>query len=108
MNLFEIPKNLPKEEWTEILALQGDFRIERILSNGQISPEGFSYDQTEDEWVLLMQGRAKIQFDEEDDKSEIELIAGDFIQIPAHKKHHVTYTSSKVPCIWFCIFKKVD
>ena len=52
MNLFDIPEQLPEQELTEIL-LTGKTRIERIVSNGQTS--GW-YDQTEDEWVCVLQG----------------------------------------------------
>ena len=52
MNLFQIPKNLPEQELTEIL-LDGSTRIERIVSSGQTSDW---YDQTEDEWVCVLSG----------------------------------------------------
>ena len=39
-------------------------RIETILSFGNSSPDGFWYCQHEDEWVLLTNGNAKIQFED--------------------------------------------
>ncbi len=58
MNLFaDLPHNLP-EELVEVLAENKQVRIERIVSTGHVSPEGFWYDQDEDDWVCLMQRRA--------------------------------------------------
>ena len=58
MNLFEnIPESAPEEVLTELLSAEG-VRIERIVSFGQASPEGFWYDQIEDEWILLLEGSA--------------------------------------------------
>jgi len=45
MNVFNI-ENVPnKKELIEILAESKNVRIERIISSGQISPEGFLYDR---------------------------------------------------------------
>jgi hypothetical protein len=44
-NLFaEIPADLPEELFQTLLSTP-DFRIERIVSHGHASPEGFWYDQ---------------------------------------------------------------
>lgn len=51
-----IPDRLPDELVTE-LAGNGHVRIERIVSWGQASPEEGWYDQSEDEWVLLLKAR---------------------------------------------------
>ena len=89
------------EEITEIIT-QGNFlRIERIFSFGQTTPDGFWYDQSEHEFVLVLQGEAKILFE---DKQEQLFKTGDYIHIPAHVKHRVTYTSSEPVCIWLAIF----
>ena len=57
-NIFaHIPAQLP-EEFIEEIASRGQVRIERILSRGHCSAEGFWYDQSWDEWVLLVQGAA--------------------------------------------------
>ena len=50
-NLFEdLPSDLSKEV-IEILAQSKNIRIERIVSFGQSSPDGFWYDQEQAEWV---------------------------------------------------------
>ena len=57
-NLFgKIPESLP-EELFETLAESPDVKIERIVSRGQITPEGEWYDQSKDEWVVLLSGKA--------------------------------------------------
>jgi cupin 2 domain-containing protein len=91
----------PTEEVTEILLQRPDLRVERIISTGQASPPGFWYDQEEDEWVSVVQGEAALQWE---DGSRAELGAGDWVLIPAHKKHRVERTSSKPPCVWLAIF----
>lgn len=98
-NLFEIPVSENTDEFSEILA-QGDIRIERIVSTGQITPEDQWYDQEVDEWVALLNGEARILFE---NSEEITLRKGDYILIKAHEKHRVTYTSTDPPCVWLAI-----
>ena len=98
MNIF---KNIPESlagELAETAAQFGNVRIERIVSEGQTS--GW-YDQDEDEWVCLLQGKAEITF--ENNKKNA-LKSGDTLFIPAHRKHMVSYTSKNPKCIWLCVF----
>lgn len=62
MNLFDIEKIPNPEELTTILAESKNVRIERIISFEQTSPEGFWYDQDENEFVALIQGEAVITY----------------------------------------------
>jgi len=100
MNLFDINKIPNNNELIEILAESENFRIERIISSGHFSPEGFWYDQNENEFVALLQGEAIITF--EDGSTKIK--AGDTVVIPAHKKHRVDFTCINPPCVWLCVF----
>lgn len=102
MNLFDdVPEALP-EELTQIL-LQGPCaRIERIVSRGHVSPEGFWYDQEEHEWVLLLQGNARLQFTE--GLPEIEMRRGDHLIIPARRRHRVAWTDPMRDTIWLAVF----
>jgi cupin 2 domain-containing protein len=78
MNLLStIPASLP-EEITETLVHTKSFRIERTVSHGHASPEGFWYDQDQIEFVLLIQGAARLRFEEK----VIEMKASDWINIP--------------------------
>ena len=84
-----IPNNLP-DEFVDILAEGKNFRLERIVSKGHTSPKGFWYDQVENEFVLLLKGEAEILF--EDDTKPVTLSEGDYLNIPAQKKHRVEWT----------------
>ena len=56
--------NKGEETFSEILARPG-LKIERIISQGQISPPGFWYDQAWNEWVIVLKGTATLQFEHE-------------------------------------------
>jgi hypothetical protein len=51
------------EELVQILVQRPNVRIERIVSIGQASPEGFWYDQNQVEFVVLLQGSAQLCFE---------------------------------------------
>ena len=100
MNLLtNLPTNLPEELTT--VFLKGDqARIERIISTGHKSPPDFCYDQPESEWVLVLQGSARLQFEHR----VVELLPGDSINIAAHQKHRVEWTSPDEPTVWLAVF----
>ncbi len=84
-NLLEqLPRQLDQEQ-IETLVEYPALRIERIVSTGQSSPDGFWYDQNEHEWVTLLSGAATLEFE---DRS-VGLRPGDQWLIPAHCKHRV-------------------
>jgi cupin 2 domain-containing protein len=100
-NLYaNIPDKIPEEIFEDILR-SDKFRIERIISKGHKSPEGFWYDQDENEFVLLLRGEAKLGFE---DGSIADLKEGDYLVIPAHLKHRVESTSEETETIWLAIF----
>jgi len=105
-NIFSFPSSIPEELVKTIYSNDSNssIRIERIVSAGQVSSEGFWYDQDEDEWVLLISGEARLAYD--DGSADIFLKAGDYIMIPAHRRHRVEYTSAAPPCVWVCVFIK--
>jgi len=101
-NLFQnLPAKLPAE-LVETLAENQHTRIERIISTGQTSPADFWYDQHEHEWVVVLQGEAKLLFDGE--AEPIHLKTGDYINIPSQRKHRVEWTSTDEPTIWLAVF----
>lgn len=75
--------------------------IERIVSDGHSSPEGFWYDQPRDEWVMVLQGSAGLLV--EGNAEAVKLTAGDWLVIPAHKKHRVEWTDSSEQTIWLAV-----
>lgn len=104
-NLFQIPVQLSStEEYFEQVLASPSCRVERIISTGHSSPEGFWYDQDEDEWVALLQGTAELSFD---DGSSVSLAAGDHLLIEAHRRHRVERTSIDPPCVWLAVHGKL-
>ena len=101
-NLFANVPNHAHEELTDVLIKNRSVRVERIVSTGQSSPDGFWYDQTETEWVVLLSGEASLQF--ENRTGLINLKQGDFIEIPAGVRHRVDSTSKAEATIWLAIF----
>lgn len=100
-NLFSaIRANAPEEEIRELMMLPGA-RIERIVSTGQSSPEGFWYDQAFAEWVVLLVGAARVSVEGED--APRLLGAGDYLFIPARTKHRVDWTDPDGPTIWLAV-----
>lgn len=99
-NLFDqLPSNLPEELFNTLLDT-GNVRIERIVSQGHASPEGFWYDQDEHEWVVVLRGAARLSVE-----GEIkELKQGDFLNILSHQKHRVEWTTPDGPTIWLAVF----
>jgi len=98
MNIFDLPPLPLPEELTTILAENGTVRIGRIVSTGQVS--GW-YDQTETEFVVLLEGEAVIEFE---GNRRVAMSKGDTLLIEPHERHSVRYTSSVPPCVWLCVF----
>ena len=88
------------EQFSELLKRPG-LRIERIVSTGQCSPPGFWYDQPDGEWVLLIQGSARLRFADEPEARTLN--PGDFTDIAAHRRHRVDWTAPGQPTIWLAI-----
>lgn len=97
--LANLPGELPEEIFETVLQTQ-QIKIERIISKGQKSEEGFWYDQDQAEWVLVLKGQAQLEFEEE----IIKLTAGDYLNIEAHQKHRVKWTTPDEETIWLAVF----
>jgi cupin 2 domain-containing protein len=94
-----LPPHLP-EELIQTLLSTTNVHIERIVSHGHCSPEGFWYDQDTHEWVLLISGAGRLRFEGEE---AFAMAVGDFVNIPAHKRHRVGWTDPKQATIWLAI-----
>ena len=101
-NLFELyPLSVQREEQFDILIesgqleIPGGFRLERILSFGQTTPEGQWYDQDWAEWVAVIRGMAILAYE---NGETITLRMGDHLVIPPNRRHRVTFTSDD--CFW--------
>jgi cupin 2 domain-containing protein len=101
-NLFQQVPEAVRDEFVEVLASGNNVRIERIVSQGHSSPVGFWYDQDQSEWVVVLQGEAKLLI--EGSSGPMHLVPGDHLLIPAHQKHRVEWTSPNKPTIWLAVF----
>ena len=100
-NLLQPPAHPPTEEIFEKIISCGEVRIERIVSFGHKSPDDFWYDQHENEWVVVLEGDATIEFD---DGEKTRLLRGEHCFITARKKHRVISTCENSATIWLAVF----
>lgn len=101
-NLFDLsPLDADQAEQVEVLQEDAGWRIERIVSRGHCSPEGFLYDQADCEWVAVLDGRAILA---DDTGRRMVLNTGDHALLPPHRRHSVIDTTD--PCIWLACFRK--
>ena len=100
-NLYnDLPSGLP-DELVQTLFHRGGVRIERIVSGGHVTPADEWSDQGADEWVVVLNGRAVVKF--EDRPDPVELGVGDHIFIAAHRRHRVEWTVPNQPTIWLAV-----
>lgn len=104
MNFFDaLPKpDGPEEVFHDLLAVPG-LRIERIVSQGHVSPADFWYEQDWDEWVMVLQGEAHLEIEHQQEL--IRLTKGDHAWLPAGCRHRVVYTSALPPTIWLAVHR---
>jgi cupin 2 domain-containing protein len=100
-NIFaDIPEQLT-DEFFECIIKKDNIIVERIVSNGHVTPAGQWYDQKGDEWVILLQGQATLLF--EKNQQLINLIPGDYLLIPAHTRHRVEWTLPDFNTLWLAV-----
>ena len=85
------------EELTEVLASAAGTTIERIVSRGHTTDW---CDQEHDEWVLVHHGAARLEYE---DGTEMELLAGDAVLIPARCRHRVAWTDPDQLTVWLAV-----
>lgn len=95
----DIPRSLTQELITTLVD-HPNCRIERIVSHGHASPEGFWYDQKCNEWVVVIKGSARLRIEGE---KPIDLAPGAFVNIPARTRHRVESTDPHQPTIWLAV-----
>ena len=100
-NLFAaMPTSLPTELFETLLETPS-LRIERIISQGHTTASEDWYDQSQNEWVVLLQGAARLQF--EDEPHLRELKPGDYINIASGVRHRVAWTAPDETTLWLAI-----
>jgi cupin 2 domain-containing protein len=98
--LSPLPAGGPDEVVTNLLD-SANARIERIVSRGQASPEGFWYEEDTAEWVLVLAGTAAVEI--EGEAEERALGQGDCLFIPARRRHRVSWTDPDRPTVWLAV-----
>ena len=100
-NLFA---NLPGPrpgELGEVLLAGAGVTLERIISTGQATPPGHWYEQEQQEWVILLRGSAALRFEGEADL--LVMGPGDWVEIPAHRRHRVEWTDPAGATVWLAL-----
>lgn len=97
--LANIPDDLPAEFFETLVRTDG-VHIERIVSRGHRSPAEGWYDQDRNEWVLLLEGSARLVFE---DGRTVEMAAGDWLEIQAHQRHRVAWTDPQRDTVWLAV-----
>jgi cupin 2 domain-containing protein len=100
-NLFkQLPESSAEEQFLTLFE-NAAVKIERIVSQSHSSPEGFWYDQSEGEWVMVLQGHAVLEFE---GGPRVEMKPGDYLLIPSHVKHRVNQTAPET--VWLALHIK--
>lgn len=112
--MFQPSHTVLPDELVEVIdSGRGNFRIERIVSQGHASPADFWYDQDEDEWVWLLSGAAALEVQSPTDHGpdgsgvsvrEVVLDPGDYLLLPAHVRHRVRWTAPDTDTVWLSVF----
>ncbi|MDR1066623.1 MAG: cupin domain-containing protein [Clostridiales bacterium] len=98
-NIYDFKTEKSEKELVTTLIEDGAVRIERVISTGQTT-DGW-YNQEEDEYVVLLDGSAEIEYK---NGRKTSLAKGDSLFISAHEEHRVSFTSETPPCVWLCAF----
>ncbi len=100
-NIFDRLPDATENELSQTLAEGTGFRVERIVSRGQASKDGFWYDQPQDEWVVVLEGRARIEL--EKPRRTLDLERGDWLHLPARCRHRVAWTDPEQDTFWLAV-----
>ncbi len=99
-NLFSDIPPVAADEFFETLARGRGLRVERIVSQGHRSPATGWYDQAQNEFVVLLSGAARLEFE---DGGEVALGPGDWLDIPARRRHRVAWTDDGGATVWLAV-----
>ncbi len=79
----------------------GDCRLIEHPWNGYAAFKNWAIPQATHEWVLVLRGRAGLELEGRD--GVVELGPGDFLDLPAHRKHRVAWTAADEPTVWLAV-----
>ncbi|MFK5975211.1 MAG: cupin domain-containing protein [Sulfurovum sp.] len=92
LNNIKIPK---KNEEFKLLLEHKNIKIMRIVSSDKLQSQ--EYKQDEDEWVLILEGKATLIVD----SKKIKLSKGDTLFIPAKSRHKIKKV--KKGTVWLAV-----
>lgn len=99
-NIFADIEHVGEEEVFNVLGKSANCRIEGIAVAGYSSPKGFWYDQENDEFIMLLQGEATLEFEDR----MVDMKAGDYLIIHKNCRHRIEKSSLDPVCVWLCVF----
>ncbi|OBS10089.1 cupin domain-containing protein [Acidihalobacter prosperus] len=102
--LSDLPGDADAEAFERLAGTEA-VRIERIVSRGHRSPASGWYEQAQAEWVALLQGEAMLVFE---DGERLHLRVGDWVDIPARRRHRVEWTAADAASVWLAVHYPAD
>ena len=72
------------------------------ITRKQMNLSSLDASKDQDEFVMLLQGAAIISYIDSDEDTQ--LGKGDYLLIPAHTRHRVTWTDPNQPTIWLAVY----
>ena len=99
-NIFSGLPAAKKCEVFQTLVRGKGFKIERIVSCGQATPEGKWLCSKTVEWVIVLRGRARLCFK---GARKLDLRVGKHVFIPAHTCHRVDWTHPVQKTVWLAV-----
>lgn len=98
--LNDLPTDKTQEHFEDLLMRPG-VKLERIVTHGQATPPGEWYDQAWDEWVMVVQGEARLLLGQHEQL--LHMKPGDHVLLPAHCRHRVEWTPEDQTTIWLAL-----
>lgn len=99
--LAGVPARLEEEQFDTLLQTPG-IRLQRVISPPAHTMRADEwFDQDEDEFVLVLQGRGALIL--EGQAQEIVLNPGDYLRLPAGLRHRIAWTDAQIPTIWLAL-----
>lgn len=100
-NIFNDLPDASAREMFENIFIRSGMKVERIVSQGQSTPEGDWLVSDWDEWVLLLKGKAGLLF--QGDSNPVVLEEGDYLLIPSGMNHRVEWTDADSQTVWLAV-----
>jgi len=100
-NIFaDLPRTKGKEVFNTLLKYE-KIKIERIISFGEATKEGRWLKEKQNEWVILLKGKAILRF--WGNKGLLKLRTGDYCFIQKNLKHRVEWTDPGQRSVWLAL-----